>query len=253
MNLFDTHCHINLDVYDNDRELVLSNAKKNGVSRILVPAIRYTHWDKIIELSNKNINLYPALGLHPLFAKNHAKEDLVKLEQYIKKQRLAAIGEIGLDFFHPKFDKKLQEFYFQGQLELAQIYNLPVIIHARKTHENILKIIKKYSLPGGICHAFNGSIQQAVRYIDLGFKLGFGGSLTYKNSRKIQQLATQIPIESIVLETDAPDMVGSNHRYQRNSPEYLPEVAEKLSELKKISLAELAEKTTFNGMDVLKT
>tara|TARA_Y100001935_G_C17180648_1_gene444953 strand:+ start:142 stop:903 length:762 start_codon:yes stop_codon:yes gene_type:complete len=252
MELFDTHCHLNLDAFSKDRQKVLKSAYDNGVAYILVPAIKRFDWNKIIELSTKNTNIYPALGLHPLFIHDHSEEDITKLEEYIQKSKPVAIGEIGLDFFRKDLDPNLQEFYFKNQLKLAEKYNLPVIIHARKSHENILKIIKSYSLSGGICHAFNGSLQQAQRYIDFGFKLGFGGSLTYENSINLQKLACQLPIDSIVLETDAPDMVGHKHRYERNSPEYLPEVAERLSELTKIPLLDLVKKLTLNSKEVLK-
>lgn len=251
MFLVDTHCHLDLGDFDRDRQEILKNARKLGVARIVIPGVRQAGWLKLLVLCESESDLYPALGLHPYFVDEHDPRDVDTLQHMIGLHHPLAVGEIGLDFYRSELDREKQLVLFEDQLSVARATGLPVLLHNRKAHDQMLSILRKNPVKGGICHAFNGSFQQAQQYIDLGFKLGFGGMLTYERSSKLRKLAASLPIESIVLETDAPDMPPVLHRYQRNSPEYLPQVLEALAEVRDEPATELARQTTENACAVL--
>jgi len=250
MELFDTHCHLDVAAFDKDRIQVLQRAHEQGVKTILVPAIDAAHWDGLLELCNSQPDLYPALGLHPVFVESHHTEDVARLEQYVETHRPVAIGEIGLDYFVSDLDRDKQRQLFEAQLAVARDAQLPVVLHVRKAHDEVLSCLKKTPVPGGTVHAFNGSEQQARHYIDMGFKLGFGGTLTWERSRKIRELARTAPMDSIVLETDAPDMVVAQHAGERNSPEYLVHCLQALSDVRDAAPEDIAAQTTFNARSV---
>lgn len=251
MELFDTHCHLDVEEFDEDRAQVLADARAVAVSRLLIPAIKSSAWESLWQFCADDPQLYPAIGLHPVLLPEHREEDLDALERFIGEQRPRALGEIGLDYFVRELDRERQQHYLEVQLALAQEHGLPVVLHVRKAHDAMLQTLRRFRLSGGICHAFNGSLQQAGRYLDMGFALGFGGMLTYDNAHHLHELARQLPSESLVLETDAPDMTGAAHRYQRNSPAYLPEAAAKLAQLRGTSVEAIAEVTTGNALRVL--
>ncbi len=246
MELFDTHCHLDVADFDRDRSEVLARARAVGVDRLIVPAIDAARWDGLLGLCDREAGLYPALGLHPMFYRQHSPlDDIERLESILAERRPVAIGEIGLDFFLSRgAGERLQYDLFERQLIVARDVGLPIILHVRKGHEEVLKRLNKVPVAGGIAHAFNGSLELARRYIDLGFKLGFGGMVTYEKSTKLRQLVKQLPLESIVLESDAPDMSPSAHHGERNSPEYLPEIAQVIAELRDLSVAKVARVTT---------
>ena len=251
MELVDTHCHLDIDAFDPDREQVLQHCHTLGVGRILVPAIHRAGWGRLQGLCAAHNSLYPALGMHPVFIQEHREGDIEALEREVSLNLPAAIGEIGLDYFVADLDRERQQRWFEAQLEIARNAGLPVILHVRKAHDRMLSTLKRIRVTGGICHAFNGSLQQAQQYIDLGFRLGFGGMLTYERSHKLHRLAAELPLESIVLETDAPDMTGALHHGQRNSPEYLPECLDALVRLRQEDIATIARQTTDNACEVL--
>lgn len=255
MLLIDTHCHLDVAAFDDDRDEVMARAAALGVTRIVVPAIKASTWDKLLALCATHEGLYPALGLHPLFLDSHAPEDVEGLRARLLGTRPLAVGEIGLDFFVKQLDRTRQMELFKAQLRVARAAELPVLLHVRKAHEEVLAALGEIPVRGGIAHAFNGSAQQAARYLRLGFKLGFGGTLTYAGSRKIKQLARELPDTALVLETDAPDMLvaarrGPNHS-GRNSPEYLIDCLRALAEIRQRTVEEIAALTTRNALDVL--
>ncbi|HED52540.1 MAG TPA: TatD family deoxyribonuclease [Gammaproteobacteria bacterium] len=250
MELFDTHCHLDVAAFDADRAQVLQRMRERGVRHILVPAIDADHWDGLLKLCDTETGLYPALGLHPVFLDNHRAAHVTQLAQYIDLYHPVAVGEIGLDFFIRELDRDAQRKLFEAQLSIARDAQLPVVLHVRKAHDEVLSCLKKIPVPGGTVHAFNGSEQQARHYIDKGFKLGFGGTLTWKRSNRIRELARRIPIESIVLETDAPDMVVAQHAGERNSPEYLVHCLESLAEVRNAEPEFVAAQTTANARAV---
>ena len=251
MDLIDTHCHLDVEEFDADRKAILEHCRKGGITQIVVPAIHAAGWSKLLQLCRKEVGLYPALGLHPVYIESHQDLDLRALEEKLLVENPVAVGEIGLDFFITVLDQKRQQKLFEAQLQIARNAGLPVLLHVRKAHDQVLAALRRIRVRGGIAHAFNGSLQQAQQYLDLGFKLGFGGTLTYQRSNKIRQLARLLPIEAIVLETDAPDMVVSQHRGERNSPEYLHHVLSALAEVRQADPEVLAQQTTANARELL--
>jgi TatD DNase family protein len=187
-----------------------------------------------------------------MFMHEHQPNDVGALASFIEQNQPVAVGEIGLDFFLPGHDKLAQTALFEAQVEIAQHFNLPVILHVRKAHDEVLKVLRKSSLKGGIVHAFNGSMQQAEFYMQQGFVFGVGGALTYPRAQKLQRLFTELPLNAIVLETDAPDMPLAGHQGERNSPEHIPQIAETLAELRDEPLATIAAITTANCMNLFK-
>lgn len=251
MELIDTHCHLDVSEFDADRHAVLSRARQAGVVAQLVPAIHRGTWDSLLACCSAEPDLYPALGLHPVFIDLHREADLEALERHIADHRPLAVGEIGLDFFVPGLDRDRQVAFFEAQLIVAREANLPVVVHVRKAHDTVIGVLKRTRVKGGIIHAFNGSLQQARQYGDLGFKLGFGGMLTFERSNKLRKLAGELPLDALVLETDAPDLTVASHRGERNSPEYLPEVLSALAEIRSDSPSHIARITTTNARRVL--
>lgn len=250
--IIDTHCHLDHERFNADREQIITTCLTSGVVKIVVPAVASTNWDSVLQLCQSNKMLYPALGLHPLFTDRHTDKDIASLDTYLQQYPVVAVGEIGLDFYDKGSDKNKQLALFEQQLSLAEKHQLPVILHVRKAHAQVLSCLKKYRLYGGIAHAYNGSLEQAREYIKLGFKLGFGAVLTYEKATKIRRLAIELPVDSIVLETDAPDMTGALHQGERNSPAYLPETLSVLADLRSISQDQLAKQTTTNAHDVFR-
>jgi TatD DNase family protein len=251
MQLFDTHCHIDLDAFAADRVQVLAAARAAGVTELLVPGVQRTGWAGLIDLCAHDAQLHLALGLHPVYLAQHSSDDVEVLADLVTRVEPVAIGEIGLDWQIDGLDRKRQQRLLEDQLAVAEASRLPVVLHVRKAHDRMLETLKRYELRGGFCHAFNGSLQQAERYQALGFRLGFGGMLTYERSRRLRQLARELPLPALVLETDAPDMTGAAHQYQRNSPAYLPEVQQTLAELRGADPAEIAAVTRANAREVL--
>ena len=250
--LIDTHCHLDFPDFDADRAQVLAQCRARGIRRIVVPGVRAADWSRLRELCNQDDGLYPALGLHPMFLADHRDEDLQQLDGLLADTAVVAVGEIGLDFYHGHADEAAQFDYFETQLDLAVKHQLPVILHVRKAHDAVLARLRRRKLPGGVAHAFSGSRQQADQYLALGFRLGFGGMLTYERSRRLRELARALPREAIVLETDAPDMAVASHRGERNSPAYLGEVLSVLAEVRQEDEAEVARWTTANAEAVFR-
>lgn len=250
MKLIDTHCHLDVSEFDQDRDEILQRCRVQGVTRMVIPAIDAAHWCDVLKLCDAEKGLYPALGLHPMFLNEHKSEHIEALEHQVNTHAPIAIGEIGLDYFKSTLDREKQQTLFEAQLEIAKANHLPVVLHVRKAHDQVLATLKRIRVKGGTAHAFNGSLQQAQQYLELGFKLGFGGMLTYDRAQKLHRLARQLPLESIVLETDAPDMTVASHHGQRNSPEYLPECLQALATLRDEDPLTIAEQTTRNACSV---
>lgn len=251
MYIIDTHCHLDVEDFDKDRQEIIDQCYRLGIRNIVVPAVDRNGWKKLLEICAANAGLLPALGLHPVYIDTHKDRHLEELDEWLDEPGVIAVGEIGLDYFVRALDPGKQQVYFERQLLLAKNHDLPVLLHVRKAHDKVLSALKKHKVKGGIAHAFNGSLQQANQYIDLGFKLGFGGTMTYERSQKIRALAKELPLDAIVLETDAPDMVVSSHRGERNSPVYLVECLNSLVEIRGMSLDEVARITTMNALEVL--
>ncbi|MGA7180943.1 MAG: TatD family hydrolase [Thiobacillaceae bacterium] len=254
----DTHCHLDAPEYDVDRDRVASIAHQSGVD-IVVPSIGRFNFDSVKETNVRYPGCYAAYGMHPMYINVHRPEDIDELRAWVEREKPVAIGEIGLDLFQTRIDRPgieqaefdLQEHFFKEQLKVARDYGLPVLLHTRRANDQILKNLRRISTKGGIAHAFNGSMHQAQEFIKLGFKLGFGGAFTWPRASNLQMLAKELPLESIVLETDGPDIPPVWLGKARNSPVELPRIALTLAELRGISLDKVAQQTTLNARDLL--
>lgn len=250
--LIDTHCHLDAGIFDDDREQLIQLALDQGISTIVVPSTSVQNFDAVIALHQQYSHCHYALGIHPMLIDQSADDDLDALESYLAHYQPIAIGEIGLDYFITKANRDKQIAFFYAQLKLAEQHELPVILHVRNAIDDVLKGIRQHRIIGGIAHAFNGSMQQAEQFIKLGFKLGFGGAMTYSRAKKLRMLAKALPIEAIVLETDAPDMPPSwLPGKARNAPNELSAIAAELAEIRGLELAEVRLKTSQNAMHVL--
>ncbi len=250
-SIIDTHCHLDVAEFAADRQQVLAAARAAGVDTLVIPAIDAAGWPGLLQLCAGDDQLFPALGLHPVYSNRHRDEHLRQLHRLAASESLCAIGEIGLDFFIAEPDRPRQLVLFEQQLHIAREYGLPVILHNRKAHNEMLALLRRIQPPGGIIHAFNGSMQLAEHYLELGFKLGFGGMLTFSRSSKLRQLAQALPLEAIVLETDAPDLTVAAHRGERNSPAYLPDCLQALAQVRAEPIERLAAQTSENARQVL--
>lgn len=250
--LIDTHCHLDATEFDADRDEVAARARAAGVGVMVVPAVERAGFGAVLATCARYPGCVPALGIHPMYVDRARPEDLAALREMIAADEPVAIGEIGLDFFVPSYDRERQEFYFAEQLKIAREFDLPVLLHIRKAQDAVLKFLRLAKVRGGIAHAFNGSRQQAEEFIKLGFKLGFGGAMTHDRATKLRQLAATLPLDSIVLETDAPDMPPAFIGKARNSPETLPRIAAILAELRGIGLERAIEATAANARAILK-
>lgn len=248
----DTHCHLDATEFEGAQADIVCNAQAAGVSRIVVPSVTRANFDSVRDLCKQYPSCFPAYGIHPMYTKDAVPSDLAELRDYLQQHRPVAVGEIGLDFFVQHYDRACQEYFFVEQLKLAREFDLPVLLHLRRAQDVVLKHLREHKVRGGIAHAFNGSHQQADEFIKLGFKLGFGGAMTYSRATKLRDLAATLPIESIVLETDAPDIPPVFlERGLPNEPQYLPRIGQILAELRGISLLEVAQITTDNARLVL--
>lgn len=250
--LIDTHCHLDAAEFDADRDEVAARARAAGVGVIVVPGVERAGFGAVLATCERYPGCFPALGIHPMYVAGAVPEDLTVLREMIVLHHPVAIGEIGLDFFVPDYDRERQEFYFSEQLKVAREFDLPVLLHIRRAQDTVLKFLRLFKVRGGIAHAFSGSRQQAEEFIKLGFKLGFGGAMTYDRATKLRELAATLPLDSIVLETDAPDIPPAFIGKARNSPEYLPRIAGILAELRGMTVAEVVEATTVNARAILK-
>ena len=250
--LIDSHCHLDALEFSDEQDAIIKNALHHGVEKIIIPAVNRKSFDDVIELRKKFPNCFYALGFHPMYIHDMKDCDMDTLKTYLKTYEPVAVGEIGLDFFVTKDNKTIQEEIFVAQLKLANAFDLPVIMHVRHAIDDVLKNLRRYPVKGGIAHAFNGSMQQAEAFIEMGFKLGFGGAMTYTRATHIQALAKSLPIESIVLETDAPDIPPSWLGHQgRNTPGELHQIATFFAELRGMNLTSVIETSHQNTLDAL--
>ena len=265
----DTHCHLDAAEFEPDRSDVRARARAAGVQMCVIPAVRAQDFERVRALAHTHGDAY-ALGIHPLYTPEAHDEDLQTLDACLHRWRddplLVAVGEIGLDAFVPALTTpdawSRQQRFYRAQLQLARAHGLPVILHVRRSADALLKELRATPVLGGIAHAFNGSEQQARMFVELGFKLGFGGALTFERALQLRRLACGLPVESLVLETDAPD-IAPQWRYTpaqaraqgqaqgRNEPSELPRIAQVLAELRDMPLAALAAQTTANARAAL--
>jgi TatD DNase family protein len=248
--LVDTHCHLDAAEFGTDVRAVLDRARTAGVTGFIVPAVEVANFDAVSALSAAHADVRHAYGIHPLYVSRAQESDLELLEQRLSDGTAIAVGEIGLDHFVCDVDPELQRRYFVAQLRLARRFGLPVILHVRRAVDAVLRELRRIEVPGGIAHAFNGSRQQADIFMAMGFKLGFGGSATFSGSTRIRTLATELPDEALVLETDSPDIRPEWAQDCPNEPGNLPRIASIIAGLRGTELESLARRTSHNARSV---
>ncbi|MEO8279906.1 MAG: TatD family hydrolase [Ideonella sp.] len=263
----DTHCHLDAREFDADRPAVVARAAAAGVRQIVLPAVDVRNLASVRELAHCHDLVY-ALGIHPLCVDQADDGDLARLDTELQRHRddprLVAVGEIGIDHFIASQSRERQEFFYAEQLALARRHDLPVLLHVRRSADTLLKHLRRHAGQRGIAHAFNGSAQQAAAFVELGFKLGFGGAMTFDRALQIRRLARALPADAIVMETDSPDIpphwlyrtaaqreADGAQRQARNEPAHLPRIAAELAALRGIRVEALAEQTTATALDAL--
>ena len=265
MAWIDSHAHLDAPELAHDVDAVREQARAQGVVHCVLPAVERSNWDSVRLLAHRHGDSY-ALGIHPLYTGRAQDEDLEllahTLHQHRSDPRLVAVGEIGLDYFVPGLDAERQQRFYRAQLALARRFDLPVILHVRRSADQLLKALRQVKVRGGIAHAFNGSLQQAQAFVALGFKLGFGGAVTYDRALQLRRLAAELPLGSLVMETDSPDIpphwlyTTAAERAQgqpqgRNTPAELPRAAQVVADLRGMAVADLAQVTTANACAAL--
>jgi len=255
--LIDTHCHLDASEFGDEAVQIRAQAQQGGVGQVVIPAVHRNTFAQAAEMAECLPGCSYALGIHPMYVPVSDESDIALLREQIAQRlpqdaRLVAVGEIGLDYFVPALREaplaEKQEWFYREQLKIARDFDLPVLLHVRRSQDQILKHLRRIPVRGGIAHAFNGSHHQAMEFIKLGFKLGFGGTMTFSGSRQIRRLAAELPPESIVLETDAPDIPPAWLHGQRNSPAELPQIAQVLAELRGWTPEETARITSQNAL-----
>lgn len=241
--LVDTHCHV-LSEYYNDIEDVIKRAMDNGVGAIIVNGYNMKSNKEVLELVKKYDIVYGAIGIHPEEIDENTFDNLMFIEKHINDPKILAVGEIGLDY-HYDIDKNKQKELFKRQLDIAQKYNKPVIIHSRDCIQETYDIVKMYNIKG-IMHCYSGSVEMAKLFNKLGFLLGIGGISTFKNAKKVVEVIKDIPLEYIVLETDSPYLAPVPYRGKRNEPCYIPVILERICDIKGLDYSIVSETTTLN-------
>lgn len=247
MVLVDTHCHLDAAEFDHDRDAVIARARQAGVARQVVPAVDAAGWPKLREVCSPGTGLHPAYGLHPMYLSAHRDEHLSWLREWIERERPVAVGECGLDYFIEELDRDTQSRYFEAQLRIAHDFDLPVIVHARRAVDAVIAAIRKVGKLRGVVHSYSGSVEQAQQLWNLGFLIGLGGPVTYDRANRLRKLAAAMPIEYLLLETDAPDQPDAGIRGQRNEPARLTDVLTVIAQLRGEEAAAIAAATTANA------
>ena len=252
MELIDSHTHLDFPDFDADRSALLAKSRALGVRRMVVLGVYQGNWQRVWDLVQSDPDLHAAFGLHPVYLDQHQPTDLSELGDWLSRlaghRQLCAVGEIGLDYFIETLDRDRQQSLFDAQLQLAADFNLPALIHVRRSHAAVIATLKRFKLKrSGIIHAFAGSKEEAREYIKLGFKLGLGGAATWPQALRMHRVLAELPLGSVVLETDSPDMAPSMFPGQRNSPAHLPDICTALAGIMAISPEQLATESTANA------
>lgn len=245
--LVDSHCHFDAAEFDPDRPAALARARSAGVLQQVVPAVAAAGWPKLRDICRADAGLFPAYGLHPMYLREHRPGHLDELRDWIERERPVAVGECGLDFFVEGLDADAQQACFEGQLQLAREFDLPAIVHARRAVDAVIATIKRVGKLRGVVHSYSGSVEQARQLFEQGFLIGLGGPVTYERANRLRRLAATLPLESLLLETDAPDQPDARHRGERNEPARLPFVCTTIAALRGADPGEIARITSENA------
>ncbi len=248
--MIDSHCHLDFKAFDSDRLQVVERAQQVGVEKIIVAGISQATWPRLKKISESYQSTLACYGLHPYFIDQHEWHHLDDLKYFLQQNKAIGLGECGLDFYLKSLDKKKQHIFFEAQLDLAQELELPVVIHSRKANQDVLRAIKKRPSLSGMMHSFSGSIEVAKQFIDAGFYISLGAVLTFEKAVKIRKLAQQLPLDALLVESDAPDQSGLKHHKQRNEPAYIVETIKTIAELKNITEEEVSAASQDNAISL---
>ena len=248
MNVIDTHCHLDDHRFNDDFDDVIKRAGSTGVDRFIVPSVCEHGWQKLLQMAENNPSIYPAFGMHPWFCDRHTPAGLKQLSSYL--DRAVAVGECGLDFGQGRAPEDEQLKWFRPQLELAEERGLPVVLHVYRSLDKLLHELRSFPTIKGVLHSFSGSQQQAEQCMAQGFYLGIGGAITRQQATKLRSVVMQMPLEYLLLETDAPDQPGVNHRGQRNEPAFLIEIANEIATMRGLEVAELVAACNDNAREL---
>ena len=249
-SLIDSHCHLDDDRFNGDRDAVVERARSAGIEIIVVPATTANRWAKVKQVAESYAGVFPAYGLHPMFIEQHQVLHLRELDEWLDREKPIAVGECGLDFYQSRVDEKWQVQLFSEQLQMAKNHHLPVIVHVRKAMDQVISLIRKTKPVGGVIHSFAGSLQQAEQLIDLGFKLGIAATVDFERAKKLRTVVASIDEQGLLLESDAPDQPGVNHRGERNEPAYIVEHFETIASLRDVSEEYLREVLKSNTREL---
>ncbi|MBF0638589.1 TatD family hydrolase [Pseudomonas protegens] len=255
MELIDSHTHLDFADFDADRGALLADSRALGVSRMVVLGVYQANWQRLWDLVQSDSQLYAAFGLHPVYLDDHRPEHLQQLGDWLTRlaghPQLCAVGEIGLDYFLAHLDRERQQALFEAQLQLAADFQLPALLHVRRSHAAVIASLKRFKLKrGGIIHAFAGSREEAREYLKLGFKLGLGGAATWPQALRLRKVIAELPLHALVLETDSPDMAPAMFPGLRNSPQHLPAICAALAQIIGITPEQLASASTRNACEL---
>lgn len=246
--IFDSHVHLDAPEFDGDRAQVLRDARATGVAEMLIPAVTAASWPKLEALCASEPGLHPAYGLHPCYLSQHAAADLAALDAWLRSHPAAAVGECGLDYMQAGLDCERQMYFLRGHFEIAHRLDLPLVLHARHAFEAVILELRGFGKPlRGVVHSFSGSAEQAQQLWKLGFHVGIGGTVTHERARRLRKVVASLPIESLLLETDAPDQPGAHHKGERNEPAFLRETLHCVAGLRGEDPGDLARTTTANA------
>ncbi|MCB1601598.1 MAG: TatD family hydrolase [Lysobacterales bacterium] len=248
--LIDSHCHLDAPEFDADRAAVLARARAAGVIAQIIPAVTAASFEPLAALTSAEADLHAAYGLHPMFLAEHVPEHLAAVRERLADGAAVAVGECGLDFFVEGLDPDLQRAYFVAQVELAREFQLPLVLHARRSVEEVIATLRRVGGVSGVVHSYSGSEEQARQLWKMGFCLGVGGPVTFERAQRLRRLVATMPIEFLLLETDAPDQPDQWHRGQRNEPAHLPATAATIAQLRGVSAEEIAQATSANARRV---
>ncbi|MEZ5544973.1 MAG: TatD family hydrolase [Lysobacteraceae bacterium] len=250
MRLIDSHAHLDAKEFDADLPDVLACARVEGIVACVVPAVEAAGFPKLKSLAQSHPELAPAYGLHPMYLSQHRPEHLETLRHWLEHERPCAVGECGLDHFVEGLDANVQREFLVGQLKLARQFDLPVILHARRALDEVLTLLRRIGGLRGVVHSFSGSREQAEQLWKLGFHLGIGGPVTFERASRLRGLVATMPLEFLLLETDAPDQPDADWRGKRNAPARLSRVLHTIAGLRNESLEAIAERTTRNAVEL---
>lgn len=253
MPLIDSHCHLDFPPLENNLDQIITRCKEQNISKFVIPGVEEKSWCSILELCQSYPGLYAAPGIHPCFLEQANLAQFESLNDILSsKGKIVAVGETGLDFFLKPYDESKQYLFFEQQIELAMSHRLPLILHVRKAHDHAAALLKKKKFDcGGIVHCYSGSLQQTKRYLELGFKLGIGGVITYPRSTRLQKIVKVLHLNDFVLETDAPDIPPFGKEGQINSPENLPAILNSFISYRTESEEEITDQLYLNTLDAL--